>query len=80
METFDKFQLREMHRKLRTDKVRSLSPLLEQVIEIARSENFSDEEIVSSCAEAFSKVKGSEFLIGCLFAASALSQNKNNEG
>ncbi len=79
MKPLDKFELREARQKFKTEKVRSLSPLFEQLIQIARDENFTDEETVASCAEAFSKLKASEFLIGCLFAASALSQNKNNE-
>ncbi|MBG1258405.1 hypothetical protein [Nostoc commune] len=79
MKPLDKFALREMHRKLKTDKVRSLSPAFQQVIELARLEGFSDEEIVSSVAEAFASLKGSEFLIGGIFAASALSLNQNND-
>ncbi|MBD2731811.1 hypothetical protein H6G96_37450 [Nostoc sp. FACHB-892] len=76
MKPLDKYELREMRQKFKSEKVRSLSPLFSQIIQIARDELFNDEEISIAFAEGLSNSKGDQYLVGALLGAAYLSKNR----
>lgn len=79
LEPLDKLQLRETRQKFKSEKVRSLSPLFEQIIEIARGENFTDEEICVAFAQGLANLKADQYLVGALLGAAYISKNREQD-